>query len=1642
MRQRIVGQRKTPFSLQITVAICMIAQLLLQPLMLLAAPSTTALAAPRLEEEGEVALPAPEMLGPEDGVTTTGRTHPPVGIPPLSWKPVAGANIYHVEISNTAGFSNVIAWAKTANTKYITFAALPNDTYFWRVRAGTNSTTWGEYSPVRTFTKDWNDNGTFIPQLISPPDGSERIAFTNDDFTWEPFQGAARYLFEIGTDPTFSNVIYSEITIKASHTPVERLPNNIYYWRVTPIDARDRFGESSETWSFNFNWKNPPQLLTPEHDVDVAFIPRFAWTAVQAASKYELQISTQEDFGSVTSYQTTNTEYTPEKSLSNDQDYYWRVKAIDAEKNSTPWSDVRQFRVRWDFQTTQLSPVNGLIHQSNPFFAWTPIPGVEKYQVQVDETTSFERPLMDESFYNVTSAAVIKLEESTVYIDRDYFWRVRGIDAQGNYTPWSNNNSFRYGNIASPNLVYPMPYYEPDSLTTPVHSDRTIAWPMFAWDSGVLYDPQSDDVAIPQYYQVTVAADAFFSDVRFQIETAGLYAAPTTLHPFANLEDGKVYYWKVKAFLANDEQVGVDQVWRTRIDRAVPERDYAQSIAIVFPADGFEAIESPPILGWSPIQGATHYRLQVSKDVNFNEILEDVMPQFVNYAPWQGRRTAMPMGTYYWRVRAESAPGIPLGGWSEVRHFNLSKDLMTGNQYDFPTPAYPNSILQPATDYRPDLTYVSSSTADEQNGYDLSDLHIMLNRIDLKSGDYPKTTDNYNWIFAFGVSPIISDTVRYAMYIDTDHVAGSGATVDLMGKPITVANLYLPEYLIVIDRNDNTITPAAVAIYAWGGSSWAPGQTLANLGGDAWYTSDDAVQLLVPYTSIGTNAENFSGSIAVALISTTTNNGDGILDSIPPQVNNIIQNPAFVSDMVMPLFPFDTPLNNPIVYEDMPPLRWRMPYFDSVDGYELELARDAKFTEIVETWELYESKTSTFFPFLTTTYQSRNPIEDNESYYWRVRMRHERYGQTVSTYDYSAWSPAIRFKLNSRRVGNPTLSTGNLAETTPSFWWDRVEGASGYTIQIDEDSNFSSPITAKIDGTSYTPLNQLPDGTYYWRVAMRRSKTVIGQWTPTMSFVKQSVAPTPLAPINNQVINEQPTFKWTAVLTPTTQPRVAAPSYQLQLDDDPNFGSPAKYTTQATAFTIPGNKSLYDGTFYWRVAVIDASGNVGTFSAPQQFYKEYLTPHAISPIENTPFTKATTFEWEPMPGATYYQVELDDDPLFNTPVRDNNQNKTDNTVYTPVDELTEPQYYWRVRMYDYDRNPGPWFGGLVNVQEVNLTLGNYVWIDADNNGIADVGESPVPDGVVVELLDGAGAALGQTVTTTNGYYLFKGLDNGEYQVRLAASNFGTEGLLANYSHSSGASQESDPNNNGDQNDNGLDTSDPAVDGITSPKIALIEGEEPTQELPTLSGNAGDDGNGTVDSHSNLTVDFGVVSPENTYSIGNFIGLDANNDGQIDLDRKGDPVGAPNGVLLELLLGDGTPTGRTTTTEDGYYVFAGLTKGSYRIRIAASNFGAGGVLTKYGHSTGSDEEIDPNNHGDQNDNGLNEGVPSNVGISSGVIVIGDDEPMGELITVTHVSGQDGRTTPDAHSNLTIDFALAPSAPTSAGDNFVFLPLVSR
>lgn len=1256
---------------------------------------------------------SPTLIEPQDETTTTGASHPPLGLPALSWTPVEGATSYRIEISTSVGFSDPIVNETTYSTKYVPKKAFADGEYFWRVKARIGAA-WGEYSDTFSFTKNWDNNGALRPVLVAPVNNSTRTTYEPGDFNWKPVVGAAGYLLEIAMNDTFSNIVYEAKTTKAQHTPTVHLTNNNYFWRVTPHDNQNNFGTPSESFALTFDWNNTPQLLAPEDNVDLVYSPTLSWTAVEGAKMYHLEIDTEDDFPSADTCICYSTNYTWYKNLSNDQEYFWRVKALDNSGNSSPWSEVRRFRIKWNFEPERLSPPNNVIHQASPYFSWEPIPGAERYQFQVDESTSFQYPKTDIEVYNVTHAGLVKIKDAITYIDRDYFWRVRGIDAQDNYTPWTEVRSFRFGWETSPAQIYPPFYYEPDLVNLPDARDETIDQPLFIWHAAhkwqeyPIYSQEAD------YYEITVAADEAYTDIVFQSETSGLAASPTLDNPFEIQSDDPIYYWRVRAFI-NNQTIGADATWVTRIDPSKPQMPLTSTVSILYPEPRAEVLVTAPVIGWFPVEGAHHYRIQLSRSSDFSQLVEDERPQFNHYVPGQGQRTRMGYGTYWYRVRAQDEAGEPLTDWSDSRSFNMSIEIYNSNQYDLVPAPHPYTIMSNTLEYKDEAqteidtwyesawTKVATDTDDGVGALELTDLHVVLNRIKFTHDTYPEKVDNYSWVITFR-APTVTAASVYAVYIDSDHVPGSGGTSDPLGNNIAVDDMYLPEYVVYVQPDGSDVSAASVSIYSWSGSNWTPEKTLDSVGGDAWHsTVDQGLQLIIPYTTLSASISEdlWSGSLAIAVFSLDSGTGGNIVDSLPAQGARL-DNPVFVSDMVMPLYPLNSPLNDPMIFYDMPAFHWRMPGFGSIDGYELEVARDDEFTDLVETWDVHESEFGAYFAMLTSIFQSLNAYEDNESYYWRVRLRHESYSGKKSEFDFGPWSPARRLRLGSRNVGNPTVSTGDLADTTPYFYWDRVDGASGYRIEIDDDINFSKQeVDEDVDTTSFALTDEaLADGTWYWRVAPRRSHKVRGDWSPAMSFVKRSIAPTPVSPANKAIINEQPTFSWTAVLTPTLSPRVSAPEYRLMIDDDPNFGTPKKYDTDATSYTLSPRDNLADGTWYWRVAMLDTAGNVGTYSPVQQFYKEFLPPVRLSPGDGSGAAHLTTFQWEPIAGAAYYEFEYADNEFYNR----SKKIKTDNTSYVPTSKPDDDDFYWRVRMYDDDNNPGPYVVGRVTAISYDVYL--------------------------------------------------------------------------------------------------------------------------------------------------------------------------------------------------------------------------------------------------------------------------------------------------------------------------------------------------
>lgn len=115
-------------------------------------------------------------------------------------------------------------------------------------------------------------------------------------------------------------------------------------------------------------------------------------------------------------------------------------------------------------------------------------------------------------------------------------------------------------------------------------------------------------------------------------------------------------------------------------------------------------------------------------------------------------------------------------------------------------------------------------------------------------------------------------------------------------------------------------------------------------------------------------------------------------------------------------------------------------------------------------------------------------------------------------------------------------------------------------------------------------------------------------------------------------------------------------------------------------------------------------------------------------------------------------------------------------------------------------------------------LGDYVWNDVNVNGLQDDGEAPF-EGVVLNLLNEDGVAVGTTTTDGTGYYEFVGLLPGKYSVEVDSSNFDMGGVLDGY-----VATLQDVNGNG----NDADDSDGDRDTNISHQVMLMAGDfDPT-----------------------------------------------------------------------------------------------------------------------------------------------------------------------------------------------------------------------
>jgi len=597
----------------------------------------------------------PNLVSPATGDTDVNE------LPLLTWSTVTGATSYEYALSTDVSFATGVVSASVTETQFQFVEALSFETsYFWRVRATVDGQT-GDWSTISLFTTrpDPTPDPVVPPrvQLDAPANQATDIAVTTS-VSWLATDNTDSYRVEIYSDVLLSTLVADGETTSTSFTPSTALSYSTnYYWRVRGINTVGN-GEWSTLRLFTTE-SDPDEILQPPVAMTLSSpftgsegvsktAPEFTWQAMDGASNYRLEISSEADFSSVLHTATTDqpSHTLSDGSLNFATLYYWRVNASNTAGDGE-WSSTWLFTTEPDpvLPAVQLSgPGNGVESVSAlPELTWQADDRATSYEIQLSPNIEFQ----DGTLARTSSSTSLVLDEQLGY-SALYYWRVRAMNET---TPgaWSSVWIFTTEADPTPALPARAELIAPDNQAVEVSETPTLSW--------------SAAEGADSYTVAISGSPSFETNIVLQ---EGITQTELTLG--TALSYGTTYYWRVQSVnTAGTADWSLIYVFTTQAD-PTPEPTALAAAELVSPVIGAAEVTVTPTLVWRSVATATAYELQVTPSSDFST---DVFTS--QQADTSAALTDLGFETtYYWRVRpirdAETGP------WSQTRIFTTESD--------------------------------------------------------------------------------------------------------------------------------------------------------------------------------------------------------------------------------------------------------------------------------------------------------------------------------------------------------------------------------------------------------------------------------------------------------------------------------------------------------------------------------------------------------------------------------------------------------------------------------------------------------------------------------------------------------------------------------------------------------------------------------------------------------------------------------------------------------------------------------------------------------------------------------------------------------------------------------------------------------
>ncbi|MGY6521474.1 MAG: T9SS type A sorting domain-containing protein, partial [Mongoliitalea sp.] len=421
-------------------------------------------------------------------------------------------------------------------------------------------------------------------------------------------------------------------------------------------DGQDEGSEEENTLNNPTAAPARANLISPAHQASNLAIPvQISWEATALASRYHVQIATDENFNELVFEQfNVSTHQLAISSLSNGTTYFWRVRAANV-IGVGPYSERRSFRtlstIPLPEQTILGSPADNARGLSTAVrITWEQAAHATNYHLQVARDRDFQQILVDEA-----GIAGLAWDLKDLQTGVTYFWRVRANNASG-FGEYSAIHNF----TTLPALPEAPILLKP-AVAEVLHHENI----RFTWEA--VYGAES--------YQLQVSFNPTF--------TQSVILTPNNLSStdftIGSLEADEVYYWRVRAF--NEAGTGAYSEGSSFITSAIPA---LETPTLVAPRNNSQLDVRNVLLKWNAVAGAANYCIQLSTDPAFERDVETVCAiQGTEYQAQNLKQNQV----YYWRVQAM---GTSTSAYSESWRFEITNKINENQAATVKVTSYPN----------------------------------------------------------------------------------------------------------------------------------------------------------------------------------------------------------------------------------------------------------------------------------------------------------------------------------------------------------------------------------------------------------------------------------------------------------------------------------------------------------------------------------------------------------------------------------------------------------------------------------------------------------------------------------------------------------------------------------------------------------------------------------------------------------------------------------------------------------------------------------------------------------------------------------------------------------------------------------------